>query len=422
MPTLCRDCASPLEGQKTHTECPVCGSTRHISHDELNRLAIAHIDCDAFYASVEKRDDPSIRGKAVIVGGGHRGVVAACCYVARIKGVRSAMPMFEARKRCPEAVVIAPNLDKYRTAGKAVRALMSETTPQIEPISIDEAFLDLRGTEKLHQASPAQTLIKLVKRIEEEVGVSASIGLSYNKFLAKVASDLDKPRGFSIIGEAEALDFLTDKPVGLLWGVGKVLQKKLAKQGIDTIGQLRPFEESHLVKRYGVIGQRLYHFARGQDKRQIDPVSETKSISAETTFKTDLNDKEELLDNLWQLTEKVSGRLKAANYAGGGVSLKLKQSDFKQITRSRTLSAPTQMADELFRNARELLEPELKGRKFRLIGIGATRLCAPEQADQPDLLDPERQGRVDIERAMDAVRKKFGGDAIVKGRSLNKPK
>ncbi|NQW01203.1 MAG: DNA polymerase IV [Rhodospirillales bacterium] len=422
MPTLCRDCATGYATDVPLSECPGCGSTRQISHTELACLSIAHIDCDAFYASVEKRDDPSLRGKPVIVGGGHRGVVAACCYVARIKGVRSAMPMFEARKRCPEAVVIPPNLEKYRIAGHAVRALMSEVTPLVEPISIDEAFLDLRGTEKLHRASPAQTLIKLVNRIEAEVGVSASVGLSYNKFLAKVASDLDKPRGFSVVGKSEALAFLADKPVGLLWGVGKVLQKNLARDGIDTIGQLRHFDESGLVKRYGSMGQRLFHFSRGEDSRAIEPQSETKSISAETTFATDLNDPEELLNILWRLSEKVSGRLKAADYAGGGITLKLKLSDFKQITRSRVLASPTQMADALFRHARDLLQPELKNRKFRLLGIGATRLCSPNQADRPDLLDPKQQDRLDIERAMDAVRKRFGGDAIVKGRSLDRQK
>ncbi|MFB0992345.1 MAG: DNA polymerase IV, partial [Rhodospirillales bacterium] len=238
MPILCRDCAIPIDQSLKLSECPECGSTRLIEHEELNSLSTAHVDCDAFFASVEKRDDPSIRGKEVIVGGGKRGVVAACCYVARIKGVRSAMPMFEALKRCPNAVIIPPNMEKYKIVGMQVRALMTETTPQIEPISIDEAFLDLSGTEKLHKATPAQTLIKLIKRIENEVGISASIGLSFNKFLAKIASDLDKPRGFSIIGQSKAMEFLTDKPVGLLWGVGKVLQKKMAKDGIDTIGQL----------------------------------------------------------------------------------------------------------------------------------------------------------------------------------------
>ena len=418
MSTLCRDCAIHIINNTSGEVCPKCGSTRLITHDELDTLNKAHIDCDAFFASVEKRDNPSIIGKAVIVGGGKRGVVAACCYVARIKGVRSAMPMFEALKLCPNAVIIPPNMEKYKIAGREVRTLMIETTPQIEPISIDEAFLDLSGTEKLHNASAAQTLINLVKRIENEVGISASIGLSYNKFLAKIASDLDKPRGFSVIGKAEAIDFLTNKPVGLFWGVGKVLQKKIAKDGIDTIGQIRHFDEATLVKRYGIIGQRLYSFARGQDARTITPSSKIKTISAETTFNSSTGDLDELILQLWPLCEKISNRLKAGKYAGGGITLKLKQSDFKQITRSRIFSSPTQLAEEIYRAAKNLLEPEVSGQTFRLVGISASRLCPSEQADQPDFLDPKRKERADIERAIDVVRNRFGVDSIVKGRSL----
>ena len=417
MPTLCRDCAREFEAE-TPPSCPSCGSTRLFSHSELFSLSIAHVDCDAFYASVEKRDNPAIRGKPVIVGGQHRGVVAACCYVARIKGVRSAMPMFEAKKRCPDAVVISPNMEKYREAGLRIRNLMKNITPLVEPISIDEAFLDLTGTEKLHGGAPAKSLVRLVRRIEEEVGVTASIGLSYNKFLAKVASDLDKPRGFTAIGEVQALSFLSDQPVSLLWGVGKALQKTLHKDGIDTVGGLRRFDEMELMKRYGAIGRRLWLFSHGQDERNVEPVSETKSVSAETTFSENIRDLDGLRSVLWQLAEKVSGRLKKSGLAGGGVTLKLKQADFRQLTRSRILPRPTQMAEELFRDTLPLLEEEADGRAFRLIGIGATRLCGAEAADLPDLLDPDKEERLKIERAMDAVRQRFGGAAISKGRSL----
>jgi len=417
MPTLCRDCAREF-ADETPPSCPGCGSTRLFSHPELFSLSIAHVDCDAFYASVEKRDNPAIRGKPVIVGGQHRGVVAACCYVARIRGVRSAMPMFEAKKRCPDAVVIPPNMEKYREAGLQIRTLMKGITPLVEPISIDEAFLDLTGTEKLHGGAPAKSLIRLVRRIEEDVGVTASIGLSYNKFLAKVASDLDKPRGFTAIGEEQALDFLTDQPVSLLWGVGKALQKTLHKDGIDTIGDLRRFDDMELMKRYGAIGRRLWLFSRGQDERTVEPVSETKSISAETTFSENIRDIDGLRGVLWQLTEKVSKRLKKSGLAGGGVTLKLKQADFRQLTRSRILPRPTQMAEELFRDTLPLLEEEADGRAFRLIGIGATRLCGAEEADLPDLLDPGKEERLKIERAMDAVRQRFGGAAISKGRGF----
>ncbi len=418
MQTLCRDCAQIYDHQAVPLVCESCGSTRLISHSELGTLTIAHVDCDAFYASVEKRDNPAIRGKPVIVGGGHRGVVAACCYVARIRGVRSAMPMFEANKRCPDAVVIPPNMEKYREAGLRIRSLMREMTPLVEPISIDEAFLDLSGTEKLHGGAPAKTLIGLVQRIEADVGVTASIGLSYNKFLAKVASDLDKPRGFSIIGEAGALDFLTNQPVGLLWGVGKAFQKKLSNDGIDMIGDLRRFEEVELMKRYGTIGRRLYLFSRGRDERRIEPGSEAKSISAETTFSKNIKDPNELRPILWQLSEKVSRRLKTAGLAGGGVTLKLKQADFRQLTRSRILPAATQMAEEIFRQSLILLEGETDGRSFRLLGVGATRLCGSENADSPDLLDPGKEERLKVERAMDAVRDRFGGESILKGRGF----
>jgi len=417
MPTLCRDCGREF-ADKTPPSCSGCGSTRLFSHPELFSLSIAHVDCDAFYASVEKRDNPAIRGKPVIVGGSHRGVVAACCYVARIRGVRSAMPMFEAKKRCPDAVVIPPNMEKYREAGLQIRTLMKDITPLVEPISIDEAFLDLTGTEKLHGGAPAKSLIRLVRRIEKEVGVTASIGLSYNKFLAKVASDLDKPRGFTAIGERQAVDFLTDQPVSLLWGVGKALQKTLHKDAIDTIGDLRRFDDRELMKRYGAIGHRLWLFSHGQDERKVEPVSEAKSISAETTFSENIRDIDGLRSVLWQLSEKVSKRLKKSGLAGGGVTLKLKQADFRQLTRSRILPRPTQMAEELYRDTLSLLEEEVDGRAFRLIGIGATRLCGAEEADLPDLLDPGKEERLKIERAMDAVRQRFGGTAISKGRGF----
>ena len=226
MAMVCRDCAQ-IYRALINSSCLICGGRRFLNHPELLNLNISHIDCDSFYASVEKRDNPDIRGKPVIVGGGRRGVVAACCYIARIYGISSAMPIFKALKACPDAVVIRPNMDKYQIAGQAVRKLMQDVTPLVEPISIDEAFLDLSGTQKLHHGTPAETLVKLANRIESEVGINVSIGLSYNKFLAKLASNLDKPRGFAAIGQADAMDFLEDKPVGILWGVGRALQKKL---------------------------------------------------------------------------------------------------------------------------------------------------------------------------------------------------
>ncbi len=418
MTALCRDCLKSSDPLDAEIRCPACGSPRLICHPELTALSIAHIDCDAFYASVEKRDRPDLRDKPVVVGGSRRGVVAAACYVARLYGIRSAMPMFKALKACPDAVVIPPDMAKYQAAGREIRDMMRDITPLVEPLSIDEAFLDLTGTEKLHGGSPARTLAGLVRRIETDLKLTASIGLSYNKFLAKVASDLDKPRGFAVIGRAEAPEFLAGQPVGIIWGVGKALQKALAREGVAKVGDLLRFEEAELVARHGAIGRRLYRFARGRDDRSIVPNAPTKSISAETTFNSDLATAAALQQRLWPLCEKVATRLKRAGLAGGTVTLKLKTADFRQLTRSQKLGGPTRLAEEIYRNAQPLLLREADGRPFRLIGVGLADLVDGDQADPPDLLDPGKQQRVRVEEAMDAVRKKLGKDAIIKGRSL----
>ena len=418
MSTICRDCATVID-PPAGAVCTACGSTRLLCHPELLELEIAHLDCDAFYAAVEKRDNPAIRGKPVIVGGGRRGVVSACCYVARIYGIRSAMPMFKALKACPDAVVIRPDMEKYRHVGHQVRQLMQDVTPLVEPISIDEAFLDLSGTRRLHHGAPAETLVRLVKRIETEIGINASIGLSFNKFLAKLASDIDKPRGFAAIGRADALDYLADKPVGILWGVGRSLQQRLERDGILRVGQLRDWDEADLVARYGSIGSRLKRFAEARDMRPVDPESTTKSISAETTFEDDVADIEALRVTLWRLSEKVARRLGRAGFACDGIQLKLKRADFRQITRSRKLSGATRLADEIYKAADGLLTGEADGRQsFRLIGVGADRLLPGEDADQPDLADPDRGKRVKVADAIDAVRAKFGDGAIGKGRGF----
>jgi DNA polymerase-4 len=420
MSAVCRDCAHLFQ-TAPNGACPNCGGTRFFSHPELEELEIAHIDCDAFFASVEKRDNPAIRGKPVIVGGGRRGVVSACCYIARIYGIRSAMPMFKALKACPDAVVIRPNMEKYRQVGHQVREMMQSITPQVEPISIDEAFLDLSGTRRLHHGPPAQTLVRLARRIEDEVGINVSIGLSFNKFLAKLSSDLDKPRGFAAIGRAEVVDFLSGKPVGILWGVGKALRSKLERDGINKIGDLHKYEESELVARYGSIGTRLKRFSEARDVRSVDPESVTKSISAETTFENDVGDLDALRVTLWGLSEKVARRLGRAGYACDGVQLKLKAADFKLVTRSRKLSGPTRLADEIYKAAEALLTGEADGKKlYRLIGVGAERLLPGEDADRPDLADPDRGKRVRVADAIDAVRNKFGDAAIGKGRGFRK--
>ncbi len=417
---FCRDCGR--DNAAGATRCRHCHSPRLIAHPELDRLTIAHIDCDAFYAAVEKRDRPELKDKPVIVGGGHRGVVSTACYIARLSGVRSAMPMFRARKLCPDAVVLPPDIKRYAAISEEIRKKMLALTPLVEPLSIDEAFLDLSGTENLRGLSPARALAGLAREIETEIGISVSIGLSHNKFLAKIASDLDKPRGFSIIGEAETLAFLAEKPVGLIWGVGKVMREHLAKDGIFMIGQLQRMELGPLVRRYGQMGDHLWHLARGLDHRKVEPEAETKSISAETTFDEDIADAELLAEELWPLAERVSARTKKAGLSGQVVHLKLKSAGFRLISRQTRLADPTQMAETIYRAALGLLRKEAKGEWYRLIGIGIGNLEDAEGADPIDLADPDSERRRRIEAVIDDLRAKHGAAAIMKGRSLKKPR
>ena len=411
--SLCRDCLATAEIRARR--CTSCGSPRIVNHDELEKLAIAHIDCDAFYAAIEKRDNPGLRDQPVIVGGGKRGVVSTCCYIARTYGVRSAMPMFKALDLCPDAIVIKPDMQRYAAVGRQVRAMMQDLTPLVEPISIDEAFLDLTGTERLHRASPALSLARLAIRIEKEIGINISVGLSYCKFIAKIASDLDKPRGFAIIGKAEAKSFLASKPVGLIWGVGKVAQERLARDGFRTIGDIQAREETDMLRMLGTEGQRLWRLANGIDTRRVSPEHETKGISSETTFDRDISSLEELAPILLALSEKVSSRMKAQGFAGTTVTLKLKTADFAIRTRARTLSEPTQLAGRIFEAARDMLAKETSGTKFRLIGVGLSGLCDPADADRGDLVNPNVPREKAKEAAMDALRAKFGKEAVVKG-------
>ncbi|MBV1926789.1 MAG: DNA polymerase IV [Rhodobacteraceae bacterium] len=416
MPSLCRDCLIQL---KTERRCPACGSPRILAHPELFSLKIAHMDCDAFYASVEKRDDPSLADKPVIIGGGKRGVVSTACYVARIRGVRSAMPMFQALKLCPDAVIIRPRMQAYVEASRAIRTLMEELTPAIEPLSLDEAFLDLTGTERLHGAPPAVMLAKLIKRMKDELGLTGSIGLSHNKFLAKVASDLDKPRGFSVIGAAETDAFLAGKPVSLIWGVGQVTRNSLENAGIRTFTDLLRWEQSALTARFGSMGYRLWHLARGQDKRRVSAHEPMKSISNETTFFEDTSDPEILDGHLWRMAEKVSDRAKAKQLAGRVVTLKLKRADHSGLTRRLSLRDATQLADTVYRTARNLFDQVGDQGPYRLLGCGLSDLCPESEADKSgDLLDPDATKRSETERATDAIRNRFGSKAILKGRSL----
>lgn len=422
MPTnstaFCRDCLSDFDVSTSDKRCPACGSPRVVEHPELRDLTLAHIDCDAFYASVEKRDNPDLLSQPLIIGGGQRGVVATCCYIARASGIHSAMPMFQAKKLCPEAVILPPDMNKYTQASQQIRAIFDGMSPSIEPLSIDEAFIDLSGTEKLHGTYAAKTIARAVQKIEQDVGITVSVGLSYNKFLAKLSSDFNKPRGFSLIGRAEATSLLAPLPISKIWGVGKVLTKKMHQAGIRQIGQLQALDKQGLIRKYGIMGERLYHFSRGQDSRHVNSKAKIKSISNETTFNKDLSDYDELKSLLWPLCEKVSLRLKDKIKAGTVITLKLKTSSFRQITRSTTLESPTQMAEMLYDMGKYLLKAECGGLSYRLIGIGVSGLCGIEQADQPDLIDTGRSKKIRTERLLDSIRQKYGNDVIKKGRNL----
>ncbi|KAF0675496.1 DNA polymerase IV [Profundibacterium mesophilum] len=421
MPSLCRDCLSHSDATPPGAapRCALCRSPRLVVHPELFELGIAHMDCDAFYASVEKRDSPELRHLPVIVGGGRRGVVTTACYIARIKGVRSAMPMFQALRLCPEAVIVKPRFDAYAEASRAVRDMMNALTPVVEPLSLDEAFMDLSGTARLHGAPPAVMLARLTARMQSEIGITGSIGLSHNKFLAKIASDLDKPRGFSVIGAAQTAEFLRERPVSLIWGVGAVTQGALERAGIRSFADLLRWEKRDLVARFGGMGERLWHLARGHDRRRVTANAPTRGLSNETTFDTDLGDVEILDGHLWRLAEKVCGRAKARGLAGGVVTLKLKRHDHALLARRLTLRQPTQIADNVYRTARALLDQSMDAAPFRLLGVGLGALVPAGRADASgDLLDPGAARRAEAERAADAIRARFGAGAIVKGRAL----
>ena len=412
---LCRSCAAEM----TSSRCSACGEVDGIEHAELGQLSTAHLDCDAFYASIEKRDDPSLQPHPVIVGGGKRGVVSTCCYVARAYGVRSAMPMFKALKLCPQAKVVRSNMGKYANEGRIIRRMMQELTPLVEPLSIDEAFIDLSGTEALHEGLPAQTLIKLQNRIWRERNLTVSIGLSFNKFLAKTASDLDKPRGFSVIGRAEALDFLAPRAVATLPGVGPAGAAALERNGLRRISDIRAAGEPRMRSLLGDWGAHLFHLSMAQDSRRVDPDGDRKSISAETTFFEDVAEIEALEDFLWPLCEKVAARARASDMAGRTITLKLKDTHFKIVTRRRQLGEPTLLAGRMFDVARQLLAADADGRKkFRLIGVGLSEFSDASEADKGDLLDAETPRRAAAEAAIAKARGKFGKDAVKTGRAL----
>jgi DNA polymerase-4 len=413
---FCRDCLS--DQALSARRCGDCGSPRLVRHRTLAALTLAHIDCDAFYATVEKRDDPALADQPVIIGGGKRGVVSAACYIARTYGVRSAMPMFKALALCPSAAVIPPDMAKYVRVGREVRHAMQTLTPLVEPLSIDEAFLDLGGTQRVHGMIPAKVLARFARDIERDVGITVSVGLSCNKFLAKIASDLDKPRGFAALDQDEARLMLADKPVGFIFGVGPATQERLSQRGFRTIGDLQRADEIEMMKQFPTEGRRLWRLARGIDDRRVIADRGAKTISSETTFENDIRDFATLERILWRLSEKVSLRLKTSELAGSTITLKLKTADFRQRTRSQSVHVPTQLASKIFATSREMLAKEIDGTAFRLMGAGVSALRPGSQADDTDMLD---RRSAHAERAMDGLRKKFGSAAVIKGIAYDGP-
>jgi DNA polymerase IV len=413
---FCRDCLADLDFSARR--CGQCGSPRVVRHRVLATLALAHIDCDAFYATVEKRDNPELADKPVIIGGGKRGVVSAACYISRTFGVRSAMPMFKALALCPQAVVIRPDMAKYVRVGREVRQAMQALTPLVEPLSIDEAFLDLSGTQRVHGMIPAKVLARFARDVERNIGITVSVGLSCNKFLAKIASDLDKPRGFAALDQGEAREMLAERPVGFIYGVGPASQEKLMQRGYRLIADLQRADVNELMKQFGGEGQRLWRLARGMDDRHVVPDRGAKNISAETTFENDIRDFATLERLLWKLSEKVSERLKNSDLAGSTVTLKLKTADFRQRTRSQSIQSPTQLAAKIFAISREMLAKEIDGTAFRLMGTGVSALKPGSAADDSDMLD---RRSAHAERAMDDLRKKFGSAAVIRGIAYDGP-
>ena len=373
MSSLCRTCLTVTPAASEPVQrCGSCGSPKVVQHAELDALSLAHIDCDAFYAAVEKRDDPSLRNKPVIIGGGQRGVVTTACYLARIQGVRSAMPMYRAKQLCPKAVIVKPNMAKYRETGMEIRAYFRALTPDVEPLSIDEAFLDLAPVQAAGK-HPAQELARLAQTVQDQVGITISVGLSYNKLLAKIASDLDKPDGFAILGQAEALDFLSDKPVKLIWGVGPATAKRMNALGITRIAQLRAFPKDDMITMFGRFGERLYHFCRAEDPRKVREDRESKSVSSETTLMTDTGDLAELTAVVEKLANRVAERLQKYELEGKRITLKLKTSDFDILSRSQTLDGHTAEPRVLFSVAQRLLAAEVAReplQAYRLLGVG----------------------------------------------------
>jgi DNA polymerase-4 len=383
---------------------------------------ILHVDLDAFFAAVEQRDRPELRGKPVIVGGGggrDRGVVSAASYEARVFGVHSAMPLRTASALCPQAVFLAVDGRKYAAESRLVMEILRRFTPKVEPISIDEAFLDVAGSEQLF-GEPAEIARRIKAAIRDERGLTASVGVAATRLVAKIASELRKPDGLVVVPAGEEAAFLAPLPIERLWGVGAKTRAALADYGVRTIGDLAGVPVDLLARRFGKFGPILHERARGIDPTPIGLEADAKSMSHEHTFDVDTADREEIERTLLSLSEGVAGRLRQAGVRAGGVSLKFRDSDFVTITRQRTLREPTDLAEDLYRAVVELSRPEVRavagrGLKVRLLGVAAFHLSTSEQIG---LFEAESVRRERAAEAVDAVRRKFGRKAIARARLL----
>ncbi len=381
---------------------------------------ILHVDMDAFYASVEQRDRPELRGRPVIVGGlGGRGVVCAASYEARPFGVHSAMPIVTARRLCPHAVYLPVRMKLYAEIGRQIRDLLLSFTPLVEPLSLDEAFLDVAGCESLFGLPPE--IARLIKtRVKSETGLTASVGVAPNKFLAKLASDHGKPDGLVVVAPDRIAEFLAPLPVGRIWGVGKKAEKRMHALGIETIGQLSRLSENDLVAQFGELGEHFRRLANGRDNRSVVPDREAKSISTETTFAKDISDRELLRNWLLDLTDQLAARLRHVGLRARTVELKIRSSDFRTRHRAQALPEPSNATDLLWQTAQAILEQGLTREvlPLRLLGVGATRLTS-ETAAQRSLFDAdERDRRQSLDQTVDAIRKQFGSSAVRRGASV----
>ncbi len=377
---------------------------------------ILHVDMDAFFASVEQRDQPEYRGKPVIVGGvGRRGVVSTASYEARKFGVHSALPMETARRRCPQGIFIAGDHDKYAAVSAQIMAILQNYSPLVEPLSLDEAFLDLSGMELIF-TSPVDIAREIKRRVSDELRLTVSAGLAPNKFLAKMASDLRKPDGLVVVKHGREQEFLAKLPIEKLWGVGAVTAKSLQAKGIVTIGQLALLEQADLKPFFGQSASTVFNLVRGVDDRPVVPERESKSIGAEETFPFDLTDVDEMRTALTVMADRVGARLRQENLAAWTVTLKLRYGNFQTLTRQRKLASPTQADETIYLTALELLAQRSDlNNGIRLLGITVSHFEPAERSAGSLFADREEKGRK-ISTVMDRMREKFGPAALAPAR------